>query len=377
VANVAAGTALPPAAQQAGDCQQLQCDGSGHVVSQAAPADVPPPADTVCETNPSCSGSPLAPTYTQAAAGTSCAADNKAPNHVCGTPGTAAGGTCVECNVSADCAAACPPGATCSCATNRCSATFAFSGAAQPFTVPAGVTQVTIAAYGAAGGGSTCRGSSAGGNGGLTLATVPVTPGETLTVTVGGYGDCQLIGGVITQVAGFNGGGLGGSGGYGTGAAGGGASDVRRGSGLANRIIVAGGGGGGGSYGGPFGGVGGVGGTTTGGTGATGMPSGALAGGVGGSGGTQTAGGAGGTGVVNGDPGTLGVGGAGHIMSGFGSGGGGGGGGYYGGGAGGSVVSGPGAGGGGGGSSYVDPSATGVSMMAGVQPQNGKVVITW
>ena len=62
------------------------------------------------------------------------------------------------------------------------SRTFDFTGAAQSFTVPAGVTRITVAAYGASGGTSL----SLGGKGGLVTATLPVTAGETLSVFVGG-----------------------------------------------------------------------------------------------------------------------------------------------------------------------------------------------
>jgi hypothetical protein len=53
--------------------------------------------------------------------------------------------------------------------------------------VPPGVTQVTIDAKGAQGGG-TAGGKGAGGNGADVQATFPVTRGETLNVVVGGTG---------------------------------------------------------------------------------------------------------------------------------------------------------------------------------------------
>ncbi len=65
--------------------------------------------------------------------------------------------------------------------------TFSFTGTAQTFTVPAGVTEVTIDAYGAAGGPSE-GGAAPGGLGGRATATIPVTPGEALAVYVGGLG---------------------------------------------------------------------------------------------------------------------------------------------------------------------------------------------
>ncbi len=125
---------------------------------------------------------------------------------------------------------------------------FQYTGAQQSFTVPSGVTKITVAADGASGAGSTFR-HMKGGKGGLVKATIPVTSGETLAIFVGGEGGkSSAIGGR----GGFNGGGNGGvtgsesaNGGNG----GGGGSDVREnGTGLANRIVVAGGGGGAGGF---------------------------------------------------------------------------------------------------------------------------------
>lgn len=113
------------------------------------------------------------------------------------------------------------------------SVTFDYSGAVQTFTVPAGLTNVSVAAYGAAGGGSI----TAGGTGGLVTATIAVTPGEVLSIYVGGKGSDALGYGIEPVSGGFNGGG----GSAGCGAGGGGASDVRRGS---TKLVIAGGGGG-------------------------------------------------------------------------------------------------------------------------------------
>src|SRR6478609_2563034 len=99
---------------------------------------------------------------------------------------------------------------------------FAYTGAAQTYTVPAGVNIVTIECFGAEGATST----GAGGKGGQITSTHVVTPGEVLNVYVGGKPS--------SSAAGYNGGAAGG---------GGGGSDVRRsGTALANRIIAAGGG---------------------------------------------------------------------------------------------------------------------------------------
>ncbi len=132
-----------------------------------------------------------------------------------------------------------------------------YTGAVQDFVVPACVTAIGVDAYGAQGGtGKLENGSDAtGGMGGRAQATVPVTGGETLHVFVGGMG--QTIGTGPTPgtgTGGFNGGGdvfdwvpnPGQT--QGVSGTGGGASDVRRGNDLADRLIVAGGGGGGGGY---------------------------------------------------------------------------------------------------------------------------------
>src|SRR5436190_6532580 len=241
------------------------------------------------------------------------------------------------------------------------SQTFDYTGGAQTFVVPPGITSVTIDAYGANGGGDPNDLPNA--KGGEVIATIAVTSGETLVILVGGLGGQFGPGG-------FNGGGDGGSGG-------GGASDVRQGgSALPNRVVLAAGGGGATSV------RGGDGGGTT---GAAGGSSSSPCGGSGGQGATSTAGGAGGMGgscPIPGQPGgagsngDLGIGGIGGLGAG------GGGGGYFGGGggAGGGRVEGlplPG-GAGGGGSSYAVPGATNVSHHAGVWDQgHGRVTISW
>jgi hypothetical protein len=266
------------------------------------------------------------------------------------------------------------------------SMTFSFTGAMQTFVVPAGVTQVTIEAFGAQGGAGsngTSMDPGAGGNGGAVTATIAVAPGDTLSVLVGGRGgDGTDLGG---GTSGWNGGGPGGTGpGYVAfgvnlgGGGGGGASDVRHGGGdEAHRVIVAGGGGGGGTGGlggADGGGNGGLGGGLVGVAGAEGggPP------GLGGAGGTQTAGGAGGassSGADGGD-GDLATGGDGGEDVG----GGGGGAGYFGGGGGGDFAIFPNlalGGGGGGGSSFAIPAATGVVHQQGVRSGHGLVIISW
>ena len=68
---------------------------------------------------------------------------------------------------------------------------FAYTGGEQSFVVPAGVCSVTVDAFGAEGGANPSTdtlGGSIPGLGGEATATITVTPGETLTVVVGGEG---------------------------------------------------------------------------------------------------------------------------------------------------------------------------------------------
>lgn len=81
--------------------------------------------------------------------------------------------------------AAAAPAAVCS--AGRCSVTFAFRGAPEQFTVPAGVAVVTATVAAGSGGGVDAVGSY-GGTGGVVTAQIPVTPGSQLTVVVGGRG---------------------------------------------------------------------------------------------------------------------------------------------------------------------------------------------
>lgn len=254
------------------------------------------------------------------------------------------------------------------------SMTFNYTGAQQNFTVPKGVRHVTVQADGGK--------SYYGPGGGYVKATIPVTPGESLAIFVGGNGWTGN-----GNNGGFNGGGVTGV----TGNGGGGASDVRQGGiALANRVVVAGGAGGdgvctyragGGSGGGLIGGNGGK----------------CDFGGAGGGGGGQTSGGGGGEGntrcihsgklyYANGSPGILGIGGTGGPVywpcGGVIGAGGGGGGGYYGGGGGGGGYGfcgpdcHPESGGGGGGSSYIEPSAKNVINQQGGS-NGGVIIISW
>ncbi|MEY4127313.1 MAG: hypothetical protein RL737_1502, partial [Bacteroidota bacterium] len=96
---------------------------------------------------------------------------------------------------------------------------FNYTGTVQSYTVPAGVTTLTISASGAQGGGNT-----GGGLGALMSGDFTVTPGETIYIVVGQQGQLQ-IGGQSQNSSG-----------------GGGGSFVYR---NANNLLLAAGGGGG------------------------------------------------------------------------------------------------------------------------------------
>jgi hypothetical protein len=289
--------------------------------------------------------------------------------------------------------------------------TFAAPGGAQNFTVPPGVTQITVDAVGASGG-KACNGgtySNAGGSGFELKATgIAVTPGQALYVYVGGSpvanSTTYCSFGVPSYAgAGFNGGGTGVAVEYTSSGGGGGASDVRTNADALttsndSRLIIAGGGGGGA--------VGGK--NTTGGNG--GYPNGAVGGyffvgtdptsALAGQGGTQDAsGGEGGQvpnfpniyGSCSGNQGTLGSGGATSNPTNCTANAGGGttgagGGGYYGGGSGAAydIASSDdsGVGNGGGGSSFVQKGATVVVQQVATSGQcdannNGCITISY
>ena len=69
-----------------------------------------------------------------------------------------------------------------------------YTGAVQNYTVPSGISSITVSGYGAAGGSSKKTNGTvmSGGKGGFLKATVNVTAGETLKVYVGGVGTCLL-----------------------------------------------------------------------------------------------------------------------------------------------------------------------------------------
>ena len=211
----------------------------------------------------------------------------------------------------------------------------------QSWTVPAGVTSITIKVWGAGGGGAgsiyTGDQGGPGGGGGFAQATLTVTPAEELIVYIGDGGAL----GTITSALGGGGGGL---------------TGVFRSE---TPLIIAGAGGGGGSGADGTGGAedGGPGGGGGGDTGLDGVSASASGGGNGGTGGSQSDGGLGGTGTTGtdggkGDTGGTYNGGAGANVAG-GTGGGAVGGSLYGGHSGaGSVTSADSGGGGGGGTGY-------------------------
>ena len=236
---------------------------------------------------------------------------------------------------------------------------FSYAGPiSQSWTVPPGITSVYFDVQGAQGGNESHTGTDGAGKGGRVQGFLPVTPGHVLNITVGGKGGDGSASGAT---GGFNGG----EGStyyfYGSGGGGGGASDIRLdGTGLSDRVVVAGGGGGNGADGiTAF--LGGMGGGLSGGNGADNL------GGLHAAGGSQISGGVGAAYSywIPGNPGTLGLGGAGSTQGISG----GGGGGYYGGGGG--VWT-----GGGGGSSFTAAAAS-VEHTQGYRSGDGQVTIIY
>ncbi|KJS56981.1 hypothetical protein VM98_03485, partial [Streptomyces rubellomurinus subsp. indigoferus] len=126
-------------------------------------------------------------------------------------------------------------------------ARFTYSGGDQTFTVPPGVSSVYARVFGAGGAGSPrpyYTGQYGGGGGGYTTGALAVTPGQSLTLTVGQGGQLNSTSST------YGGGGAGGQGftnGAGasaTGGSGGGMSAVWNGASGSNPLLIAGGGGG-------------------------------------------------------------------------------------------------------------------------------------
>ena len=242
---------------------------------------------------------------------------------------------------------------------------FGCAGGPATFTVPAGVTQVTVDVFGAQGGNGR-NNAAAGGLGGHSRGVLNVAPGDSLFVVVGCRGQDEAGGGL----GGFGSGPGGNGGGSCLGGGGGGGSSVARGGG--SQLVLAAGGGGG-SGGGRGDSAGGAGGGAAGAKGDDDTHNGSATGGEGASG---AAPGAGGVSFTDGS-GNAGAGPAGGSGgSGENCGGGGGGGGFAGGGGGGGSLENDGAGGGGG-SGFVNPGVTGGSTESGVQAGDGSAVLTF
>jgi hypothetical protein len=244
-----------------------------------------------------------------------------------------------------------------------------YDGAPETFTVPAGLSALSLDVKGGAG--AVASDGGTGGLGGEARTTFPVVGGDVLTVVSGGAGTSGSAA-IDPGAGGYGGGGNGGIAGGATGGGGGGGSYVFDQAG--NLLAAAGGGAGAagsGCNGGSGGGVTGADGDCNGGGGASGNAGGALGGGP--SGGASAGGG---PATISAGVPSFGQGGAGGVVD---FGGGGGGGGYYGGGggSGGSASVAPQRGAGGGGSGFADPSGTSVILTGAVNAGDGVVTITY
>lgn len=135
---------------------------------------------------------------------------------------------------------------------------FAYTGSLQTFIVPTGTTSITVDMAGAAGGGNSNTVPGGGRNGHRVQATIPVTPGQTLHIAVGGGGIGNFTCAGTEPTYGSRDGGWPGGGNSGsptwyyfpscisTGGSGGGYSGIFTSSTLsqANALLIAGGGGG-------------------------------------------------------------------------------------------------------------------------------------
>ncbi len=321
----AAGTSCRPSA---GPCDvEEACDGT----SMVCPADVFEPMATLCR------GGAAACDVAERCTGSSatCPPDALAPSTTVCRPSAA------PCDEPESCDGATLPCPADAAPTSGCSTALRAAGTTS-YTVPVACTTLRVRAWGAAGGHG--AGNFVVGAGGYAEAMLTTTPGEVLTVVVGGPGGNGSGGAAGT--GGVPGGGRGGSGAGQGGGGGGGYSGVFRGAASqATALVIAGGGAGSGG--------GGAGGTRV--PGAGGGTSGENGGGVPGSGGTQTSGG---VGSAGGAPGSALTGGAGGGTRS--DGGGGGGAGWFGGGGGQPASSD--ADGGGGGSGYLASSASGTLL---------------
>ncbi len=258
-------------------------------------------------------------------------------------------------------------------ATNTCavvgSTTFNYTGTLQTFTVPVGVTMITVDATGAQGGSVTVSCAATGGLGARIVGDVAVTPGEVISIMVGqqgftngsdagGGGGSFVVrtGNVPLICAGGGGGATNNIGACGANRNGVNATITTSGTASGNGLVAGGtAGNGGGASSGSGGGGGGF---LTNGVAGTGLPN--------NNGKAYVNGGAGGSGII------YAFGGYGGGWAGRGNGGGGGGGGGYSGG--GTSGSQPFTGGGGGGSYNIGTNQTNT---AGFQTGNGRVIISY
>lgn len=249
------------------------------------------------------------------------------------------------------------------CAADTCTVTFEYRGEPYLWSPPSNAINLRFELYGAQGG-QGARSIGLGGFGGRVAGEFIELPAN-LQVWVGGAG-------VRAGDGGFNGGGAAGSG-HGDEGSGGGATDLRIGSSLEDRVVIAGGGGGAGGLNWGEAGLGGAGGGLVGGIGGWGQA------GPGFGGGSLSGGAAGQTyGGTKGTAGDFGIGGKGGSSR-F-AGGGGGGGGYFGGGGGGADIDSGGlnGGGGGGGSGFANSSKTrNVLHESGVRSGAGLAILTY
>ena len=282
-----------------------------------------------------------------------------------------------------------------SCVSGVCTVTFAYSGAAEQWVVPSGVTSVTATISAGSGGksapssGSDATEAGVGGLGGSMRATLPVKAGQKLVAIVGSAGQDGVTNSKTPAAGGYGGGAAAGSmvnaPNHGSGGGGGGGSFL---FGPSSLLLGTGGGGGGAITAladtpGVNGGAGGSSGAGSPGKAPQSDTSWTYSGG----GGTASGPGAGGSGALAGAPGSstptssptaFGVGGHGADNSStwnYNSAGGGGGG-FYGGGGGASDDLGGLVGAGGGGSGFVVSNATDVVALSG-NLGNGSIVLTY
>ncbi|HTJ84451.1 MAG TPA: hypothetical protein VL400_22185 [Polyangiaceae bacterium] len=119
--NTSAGTPLPSTSQTPADCQELQCNGTGGVISVAAQSDIPVDDGVACTGETCVSGSPQHPPLPT---GSSC---NQNGGIVCD-----GSGDCVQCNAASDCASTGTICQSATCLQNTCGLANDASGTLAP-----------------------------------------------------------------------------------------------------------------------------------------------------------------------------------------------------------------------------------------------------